>query len=84
MAMDCEPEDEGDDAELEEGDRERTMVCKSLRFGSLDGKDDQTARATGGRRDLERDEAERGMRSGPRSRSAISAPAAAKADMIAS
>lgn len=61
MAIDCEPEDEADDAELEDCDPGEDDGTAEPALGSLDGKLDQTAWAAGGRRDLELDGAESGI-----------------------
>ncbi|MBR1145071.1 hypothetical protein [Bradyrhizobium sp. AUGA SZCCT0431] len=61
MAIDCEPEDEGDDAELEEDDPGEDDGLHEPALGSLDGHDNQTVWARGGRRDLEVDPAESGI-----------------------
>jgi hypothetical protein len=59
--MEREPDDEGDDAELEEDDPAEDEGLGEPALGSLDGKDDQTAWAAGGRCDLELDLAESGV-----------------------
>jgi hypothetical protein len=59
--MECEPNDEGDEAELEDDDPGEAGADDEPALGSLDGKDDQTAWAAGDRRDLELDPAESGI-----------------------
>jgi hypothetical protein len=61
MAIDCEPEDEDDDAELEYDDPAEDDGLREPALGSLDGRDNQTAWAAGDRRDLEQDSAESGI-----------------------
>jgi hypothetical protein len=61
MAIDCEPEDEDDDAELEEDDPAEHDGTLEQSLGSLDGRDDQTAWAVGSRNDVELDPAESGI-----------------------
>lgn len=57
--MELEPEDEGDDAELEDDDPGEEDDPGEPSLGSIEG--DQTQWAAGGRRDLELDGAESGI-----------------------
>jgi hypothetical protein len=60
--MEREPEDEGDDSELEEDDPAEDDGLREPSLGAIEGHDDQAiAWASGGRRDLEQDGAESGI-----------------------
>ena len=59
--MELEPEDEDDDAELEDGDPAEDDGLSEPALGSLDGRSDQTAWAAGSRTDRELDGAESGI-----------------------
>jgi hypothetical protein len=61
MAIDCEPEDEGDDSELEDDDPAEDDGLAEPALGSLDQHDDQEIWARGDRRDLELDQADSGI-----------------------
>jgi len=62
VAIDCEPEDEGDgDCELEDDDPAEDDGTAEPSLGSLDNNSDQALWAKGTRRDLEVDGAESGI-----------------------
>jgi hypothetical protein len=61
MAIDCEPEEEGDDCELEEDDPAEHDGLSEPALGSLDGQTDQTGWAIGNRNDGELDASESGI-----------------------
>ena len=62
MAIDCEPEDEDDDAELEEDDPGEHDGTLEPSLGSVgEQHTDQTRWGAGDRRDLEQDDGERGI-----------------------
>ena len=59
--MELEPEDEGDDSELEDDDPVEGDGVAEPALGSLYQHDNQEQWAAGGRRDLEQDQAESGI-----------------------
>jgi hypothetical protein len=59
--MELEPDDEGDDAELEDDDPAENDGLSEPALGSLDQHDNQEHWAAGGRRDLELDHADSGI-----------------------
>jgi hypothetical protein len=61
MAIDCEPEDEGDDSELEDDDPAEDDGTAEPSLGSLDHHHSQERWGAGDRRDHEQDPAESGI-----------------------
>ena len=59
--MEREPEDEGDDAELEDDDPSEDDGLREPSLGAFDGHDNQAIAWAGDRRDLEQDGAESGI-----------------------